>query len=338
MQPNTRGIVALGFAVALAGCGNRESAPKPKGDEPAGEVVALEGKASAERASQPDRGARALAIGEHVFADDTIATEAGASVTIQIFHNQARWELGGGKRVALARSASWNASKGGSGAGLLASDTDDQTAAAGRHAERQAADTRATAAKLPPAESPRPEETVLAEAEQPRAPKRKRQSRSKSKQESEADGSKRIGDGSIGLGKGSGISIGTGSGKGYGSGAGRLGKRKDRTISLKTAKPTIMGSISREVIKRVVRQNKAQIQYCYAQALQTSEKLAGRLAIKWGITESGAVTDVTVVANETGSESLAKCVAAKIRTWKFPAPEGGGKVVITYPFVFEPPE
>ena len=31
---------------------------------------------------------------------------------------------------------------------------------------------------------------------------------------------------------------------------------------------------------------------------------------------------------------MERCVSSEIRTWKFPKPAGGGKVIINYPFYF----
>jgi hypothetical protein len=33
---------------------------------------------------------------------------------------------------------------------------------------------------------------------------------------------------------------------------------------------------------------------------------------------------------------VGNCIAKAMRDWKFPKPEGGGNVVVTYPFVLQP--
>ncbi len=32
--------------------------------------------------------------------------------------------------------------------------------------------------------------------------------------------------------------------------------------------------------------------------------------------------------------AIRRTIRRKLRTWRFPAPRGGGKVVVTYPFIF----
>jgi hypothetical protein len=33
---------------------------------------------------------------------------------------------------------------------------------------------------------------------------------------------------------------------------------------------------------------------------------------------------------------VGNCIAQAVRRWTFPKPEGGGSVIVTYPFVLEP--
>ena len=47
---------------------------------------------------------------------------------------------------------------------------------------------------------------------------------------------------------------------------------------------------------------------------------------------SRAVPDAVV--RELRAE-VERCIGAKIRTWKFPKPKGGGIVIVRYPFVFK---
>lgn len=34
--------------------------------------------------------------------------------------------------------------------------------------------------------------------------------------------------------------------------------------------------------------------------------------------------------------NVERCLASKIKRWVFPAPKGGGIVIVTYPFIFKP--
>ena len=120
------------------------TAAPPSSDDPlapAGTVVEVTGQVTARSVGETSD--RALANQAVVLAGDTITTGADGSVKIRLHHNQAILALAGGKTRLLRESLAWKAAKG--GGDLLASATNDDTAVAGRHAEREAAGTAATA-------------------------------------------------------------------------------------------------------------------------------------------------------------------------------------------------
>lgn len=129
-----RTALLLALAIAAIGC---------RGDDgkasSGGTVIAVEGQVSA---VGPD-GTRPLANDDRVVAADTIVTGEASSVRIRLDHNQAVLDLGAGKRVELGASAAWRADK--VAGGVLDEHGNDTTAAAGRHAEKEAASTAGTA-------------------------------------------------------------------------------------------------------------------------------------------------------------------------------------------------
>ena len=42
-----------------------------------------------------------------------------------------------------------------------------------------------------------------------------------------------------------------------------------------------------------------------------------------------------VAKDSMGLRAVGACIARAVRRWKFPPPEGGGIVVVTYPFVLQ---
>jgi hypothetical protein len=137
--------VAVALALALGGGCEQGGGAAPAGGKgavvagPAGEVVHLDGEATAAR---PGEAPRALAVGDAVHADDTIAVATTGELSIMIAHNKVRWDIGGGQSYRVDQSRAWTA-KAGSGSAL-----DEQgelgTASAGRHGEREAGETQAT--------------------------------------------------------------------------------------------------------------------------------------------------------------------------------------------------
>jgi len=130
-----------------AACKGDSAAGDP--DRPAGKVIELSGKVEAAREGAA---VRPLAVGTPVFADDTVTTGADGSAVILLAHNQVRWSLGQDKSLRVDRSMAWKAT---SDEGGSAFDDEDKlaTASAGRHTDREAADTAATA-QLPGAAPP----------------------------------------------------------------------------------------------------------------------------------------------------------------------------------------
>lgn len=102
---------------------------------------------------------------------------------------------------------------------------------------------------------------------------------------------------------------------------------------------SVAGSLSAEVIRRVVGRHVSEVRHCYERALTTAPDLAGRVTVAFVIAASGAVQSSVVVDARTdlASTDASSCVAESVRRWSFPAPEGGGVVAVTYPFVLATP-
>ncbi len=123
-----------------------------------------------------------------------------------------------------------------------------------------------------------------------------------------------------------------GGGMAYGARFG-IGNRKDRNlIGLST--PVVMGALPKEAIQKVINENKNQIRYCYETELQRKQDLEGKVSMKWIIAATGLVAQVAVTDTTLNNANVERCIAAKIKTWKFPQPAGGGIVEVNYPFVF----
>lgn len=121
----------------------------------------------------------------------------------------------------------------------------------------------------------------------------------------------------------------------FGNAEGGLGKKVDRDVRISQGKPLIVGSLDKEIIRRVVREHMAQIKYCYERELTRSPGLYGKIIMKWVINGNGSVSRATVASTTMKNKQVEGCIASKIRTWRFPKPKGGGIVIVNYPFVFK---
>jgi len=143
------------------------------------------------------------------------------------------------------------------------------------------------------------------------------------------------GEGTIGLGNLGTIGHGGGggTGSGYGRGAGGLRGRNARVPRIRTGNADVRGSLSREVIRRVIRRHINEVRFCYEQELNARPDLEGRVLVSFIISPTGAVQSATVGNSTINNARVESCIVTAVRRWTFPAPDGGGVVGVNYPFV-----
>jgi TonB family protein len=145
------------------------------------------------------------------------------------------------------------------------------------------------------------------------------------------------GEGTIGLGNiGTiGHGAGGGTGSGYGRGAGGFRGRDAKVPHIRSGKADVRGSLSKEVIRRIIHRHINEVRFCYEQELNQRPDLQGRVAVKFIISPTGAVQTAATASSTIGNAKVENCIVSAVRRWTFPSPEGGGIVVVTYPFVLE---
>lgn len=96
----------------------------------------------------------------------------------------------------------------------------------------------------------------------------------------------------------------------------------------------VIGNLSQDEIRRVFRRHVNQIRYCYERELTKDPSLAGRIEVKLVIGQDGSVASAQVERDTMRNDAVATCIVGRIKRFRFPPPEGGGIVVVRYPFVF----
>ncbi len=146
-------------------------------------------------------------------------------------------------------------------------------------------------------------------------------------------------DGSIGLDRLGTVGTGPGGDGAYGNAIAGLGKRRGARVPVLHSYPAqVLGSLSKEVIRRTVSLHLAEIRFCYEQGRIARADLAGRISVGFVIAPSGSVQNATIVHSDLTSPSTESCIQAAVRRWAFPQPENGGVVSVTYPFVLQATE
>jgi hypothetical protein len=95
------------------------------------------------------------------------------------------------------------------------------------------------------------------------------------------------------------------------------------------------GRIPADVIQRIVRQNQGRFRACYLSGLIRNPSLEGRVAVRFVIDRSGAVSVATDAGSDLPDAQVAACVVRSFYTLSFPEPQGG-TVTVTYPISFRP--
>ncbi|MBL8934790.1 MAG: TonB family protein [Archangium sp.] len=141
-------------------------------------------------------------------------------------------------------------------------------------------------------------------------------------------------------GGGNGLGLGGLGTKGGGRGAGGygsidLGGKGKGTTRIIPGKTTVVGGLDKDVIMKVIKRHQNEIKFCYEQELQANPALAGKVAVAWTIDPSGGVSEAAVSESSIGNANVESCILQRIRRWKFPEPDGGGIVNVTFPWIFK---
>ena len=139
--------------------------------------------------------------------------------------------------------------------------------------------------------------------------------------------------------KGTGVTIST-SGLGGGksmNGVGQLagGKIGQAGVGLIEDESEIVGGLDRDVIASYIKTQLGQILYCYERQLSANKDLFGKIAVRFTIGSSGQVEAQNIGDSTLKNATVEGCILNKVAQWKFPAPQGGTKVNVTYPFLFK---
>ncbi|MFZ3229659.1 MAG: AgmX/PglI C-terminal domain-containing protein [Pseudobdellovibrio sp.] len=99
------------------------------------------------------------------------------------------------------------------------------------------------------------------------------------------------------------------------------------------AEAEVATGLDRSQIDEVIRRNLGQVRFCYEQGLQKNAALSGRVSIGFVVGASGAVTSSQVDSSSMSDKLVEECIAMRLKTWKFPVPQGAVSVKVSYPFV-----
>jgi hypothetical protein len=154
-----------------------------------------------------------------------------------------------------------------------------------------------------------------------------------------------LGEGGGGLGEGIGLNdintcgktVCPGLKEGFGTFHGRPGPaHATRSPRLRpSGTTTVTGHLPPEVIQRIVRQSYGRFRMCYERGLARNPTLEGRVAARFVIDRTGAVSNVSNGGSDLPDSGVVSCVISAYYGLSFPAPEDG-IVTVVYPIQFSP--
>lgn len=320
------------LALAAAACSGSGEAEPADPNQPAGKVIELAGQVSAARAGAATR---PLAVGAQVYADDTVTTGTDGSAVILLAHNHVRWNLGSDKSLRVDRSMAWKAKADESGSAF---DDEDEmaTASAGRHTDREAADTAATAQLPGTADEERSPEPVppppaqVASAEAPKETSAASAQKSESKATGPATRGREMlaqksgggGNGKAALDESAPASplggMGKGGGGGGEGGGGGVGGAAAAAVALPTTGNLVLGKLT---VKGAL--TAAQVSPRLASfARRCTGDVPGNATIRIDIDPTGAVKSARVTGAPEVTASISTCLTGSARALRFPAAKG----------------
>ena len=105
--------------------------------------------------------------------------------------------------------------------------------------------------------------------------------------------------------------------------------------TLLLAYPADASSISREFIRRPIRQRMKRVRRCHQQALTRNPKLPdGRMLVRFHVDHRGIVTIARTLEDDVGDAALASCVRRMLLSIHYGSSPGDEGITIYYPFHF----
>jgi protein TonB len=108
-------------------------------------------------------------------------------------------------------------------------------------------------------------------------------------------------------------------------------KRLPSSIGCESGPP---GEAAGRGVVEVVAAHAADMKSCYDALLATHPATQGRVMARFAISPAGAVETSCLVRSSMNDAAIDRCVVDRVLTWKFPARDAGGWLVVDHPFAF----
>lgn len=97
----------------------------------------------------------------------------------------------------------------------------------------------------------------------------------------------------------------------------------------------VVGRLSKAKIGGIIRSQLRRFVDCYALLLAKGGSQTGVVKVRFVIAPTGEVSEATITESELRHPRTESCLVDTMRSLEFPPPQGGGSVVVIYPFTFQ---
>lgn len=103
-------------------------------------------------------------------------------------------------------------------------------------------------------------------------------------------------------------------------------------VRIRQGSVRVKGSLDRDLVRRILRAHLNEVRHCYAEGLERTPSLRGRVVVDFTVDGRGRVSRASI-SSTSRDRRVERCITAAVRRWKFPKPQHGTTVRVTYPFV-----
>lgn len=116
---------------------------------------------------------------------------------------------------------------------------------------------------------------------------------------------------------------------------GTVVEKVPKAIVKAAGKTGIDGTLKASAVAAVLRRGMRGLKGCYQRALKRNPKLQGKIAVILTINATGKVIRVEIDKDTVGDSAVNSCIKSYAKRWRFPAPEDGEKVEVSFSVGFQ---
>jgi hypothetical protein len=107
-------------------------------------------------------------------------------------------------------------------------------------------------------------------------------------------------------------------------------------VSLRLKSVAVTGSLDPLLIRDEIQVHRGELRSCFESRLTVRKELSGLILTRFVIDADGKVSAAEVTNTTMRDARVEDCIISTIGTMSFPKPNGGGIVIVNYPFAFKP--